>query len=170
VEKLVLRNNRLDSAAWFLTAAVFAVAGLLALAGLIVANLRDPKALWMGPSVQSPQAIYLCLQGLALVVLLAMAALTLFKGKKFFDRSIQLTIDTAGIHDHRGGGQEIAWSEVSGITDWALYSGTIATATQLKVETTAGPAVGIDILGLDQDPKAILKAAKKIRKQVMRGS
>jgi hypothetical protein len=38
------------------------------------------------------------------------------------------------------------------------------------VETTAGPTVGIDILGLDQDPKAILKAAKKIRKQVIRGS
>jgi hypothetical protein len=169
MEKLVLRNNRLDSAAWFLTAAVFALVGLLALAGLIVANVRDPKALWMGPSVQAPQLIYLFLQGLALVVLVAMTALAVFKGKKFFDRSVQLTIDATGIHDHRGSGQDIAWSEVTELTDWALYSGTIATAAQLKVATTEGQMVGVDILGLDQDPKTILKAAKRIMKQVARG-
>jgi hypothetical protein len=169
VEKLVLRNNRLDSAAWFLTAAVFAIVGLLALVGLIVANVRDPKALWMGPSVQYPQAIYLFLQGLALVVLVAMTALVVFKGKKFFDRSVQLTIDATGIHDNRGSGQAIAWSEVAELTDWALYSGSIATAAQLKVATTDGSTIGVDILGLDQDHKAIFKAAKKIMKQVARG-
>jgi hypothetical protein len=162
-------NNRLDSAAWFLTAAVFALVGLLALAGLIVANVRDPKALWMGPSAQYPQAIYLFVRALALVVLVAMTALAVFKGKKFFDRSVQLTIDATGIHDHRGSGQEIAWSEVAELTDWSLYSGTIATAAQLKVATTEGQTVGVDILGLDQDHKAILKAAKQIMKQAARG-
>jgi hypothetical protein len=47
-EELVLRNNRLGSVAWLLTAAVFAVVGLLALGGFIVANVRDPEGTLSG--------------------------------------------------------------------------------------------------------------------------
>jgi hypothetical protein len=169
MDKLVLRNSRLDSGTWFATASVFAIAGLLSLGGLVVMNVRDPKALWMGPSVKYPQAIYLVFDGLTLAWAVAMTGLAIFKGKKFFDRSIQLTVDAEGIHDHRGEGQEIAWHEVAELTDWVLYSGAIATAAQLKVLTKDGSTVGVDILGLDQDHKAILKAVKKIAKEAARG-
>ena len=57
MNKLVLRNDLLDSGAWFVTAAVVAVLGLACLCGLVVANVRDPKALWMGRSVKYPQGV-----------------------------------------------------------------------------------------------------------------
>jgi hypothetical protein len=169
MDRLVLRNSRLDSGTWFATAMVFALAGLLSFGGLVVMNVRDPQALWMGSSVKYPQIIYLVFDGLTLAWAVAMTGLAIFKGKKFFDRSAQLTVDTDGIHDHRGQGQEIAWHEVAELTDWVLYSGAIATAAQLKLLTKDGLEIGIDILGLDQDHKAILKAVKQIAKEAARG-
>lgn len=90
MSKLVLRNNRLDNTAWLATAAVFAVAGLAAFGGLVVANLRDPKARWMGPKVSSSRAIYLCFEVVTLLLALAMFALAIWRAKKVFDRSIQM--------------------------------------------------------------------------------
>jgi hypothetical protein len=124
----------------------------------------------MGPEVKYAQGIYLFLEGLALVGAVAMVGLAAFKGKKFFDRSIQLVIDDAGIHDYRAAGKEIAWPEVAELSEWSLYSGAIATAAQLKVVTKDGPTVGIDILGLDRDHKSIGKAAKKMMRKGGRGS
>jgi hypothetical protein len=170
MDKLVLKNSRLDSGAWFFTAAAFAVIGLLSLVGLIVANIRDPKALWMGPSVTHPQMIYIFLQGLALLCMAAMTGLAVYKGKKFFDRSIQLVIDNTGIHDHRAGGEDIAWSEITEVTEWALISGGIVTAAQLKVVTEDESTIGVDILGLDQDHKDIVKAARRMMKEAARGT
>ena len=68
---LILKNDRLDCGTWFVTAAVLGMLGLAALCGLIVANVRDPAALFMGPAVKSPQLVYLFLEGLALVWALA---------------------------------------------------------------------------------------------------
>jgi hypothetical protein len=156
---LVLRNDRLDSGTWFVTSAVFAVVGLACFCGLVVANVRDPKALWMGPAVSSPQVIYLVFDGFLLLISALMAWAALFKSKKFFDRSVQLTFDEAGIHDHRDG-RDIAWSQVVRISGRSLYSGAIATMARLEIAIKDGTTVGIDILGLDRDHKAILDAAE----------
>jgi hypothetical protein len=168
MNKLVLKNDRLDSATWFVTAGVFAIVGLGALAGLIVANIRDPKALWMGPSVKYPQVIYLVFDGFLTLVILAMAGLAIFKGKRFFDRSVQLIIDSEGIQDFRGKGRKLGWADITEIKDWAIYSGAIATAAQLKVTTKKGKTIGIDVLGLDQDHKAIFQAVKQMVKRAAR--
>ena len=75
MKQLLLRNSALHNGAWFFTSAVFAVGGLAAFCGLVVANLRDPKALWMGSSVSYPQAIYLFLDALAILVGLLIATI-----------------------------------------------------------------------------------------------
>ena len=165
MEKLVLRNDRVDSGTWFFTAAAFALAGLGCVCGLVVANVRDPKALWMGPDVKAPQAVYLFLEGLALVVTLAMAGLAVYKGRKFFDRSVQLVIDGTGVHDARANGRETLWSQVTEVKGWSLYSGSIATAAQLRLMMKNGSTVVVDILGLDLDHKSIANAAGAILEQ-----
>jgi hypothetical protein len=166
---LVLRNSRADCGTWLFAGGLLCVICLAALIGLIVANLRDPAARWMGSNVQSPQIVYLFLEGLAFVIALGMGALAFYKGKKFFDRSVQLTIDETGIHDHRKG-KRIAWSEVDGIDNRTMLSGGIVTMAQLEVRMEKGSTVAVDIMSLDQDHGAIFKAARKILKQATRQS
>jgi hypothetical protein len=164
MNKLVLKNDSADCGTWFFTASAFAAVGLLCFGGLIAANVYDPKALWMGPNVTAPQTIYFIFEGFMLLVALGMTCLAVLKGRQFFDSSDQLIIDETGIHDLRPDGDEILWSEVDGISDWALSSGGIITAAQLHVRTRDGETVAIDVLGLDQDHKAILQAARQFLK------
>jgi hypothetical protein len=170
MSELVLRNSRLDSGTWCATAAGFALAGLVGLGGLVLANVHDPAARWMGSNVLYPQTIYLIFDGVLLLLAAAMAWLAVVKARQFFDRSVRLLIDADGIHDRRPPTRhDLPWSQVAALSDWALASGGIVTAARLLVETRDGEKVGIDVLGLDQDPKAILKAAKKIMRQATRG-
>jgi hypothetical protein len=164
MKKLVLRNDRLDNATWLFTAGGMALAGLGALVGLIVMNVRDPKALWMGPKVLYPQTIYIVFDVVVLLLTLAMAGLAIYRGKKAFNRRAQLVIDTKGIHDRRARGRKIAWSEVAEISSSLLSEGGIATLAQLKIVTNYGETVAIDVLGLDKDLPTIVSAVKKIRK------
>jgi hypothetical protein len=59
---LTLRNDRSQRGVWLFTLLAFAVLGAAMLIGLAVMNVRDPKALWMGPQVKAPQAVYLFLE------------------------------------------------------------------------------------------------------------
>jgi len=47
-------------------------------AGLIVANVYDPAARWMGPDVQFPQIVYLFMEGLAFVIALGIGVLAVY--------------------------------------------------------------------------------------------
>jgi hypothetical protein len=114
--------------------------------------------------VKSPQLVYLFLQGLALVWALAMAGLAVYKGRKFFDRSVQLVLDESGIHDYRArrdraGSQELAWSKVDEVKGHFIYTNGIATSARLQVALKEGATIGVDILGLDHPPKVIIDAA-----------
>jgi hypothetical protein len=161
--KIVLRNARGDNLAWFFTGCAFVSAGLAGFCGLVIANMRDPSGRWLGPSVKSPQVIYLVLEGLTLIFVLAGVTVAIVRGKRAFDRSVQLTIDEAGIHDFRSAGQEIRWADVADIKPLTHYSGAIAVIAQLQVVTKSGDTLAIDVLGLDQDHKAILKQIQRIR-------
>jgi hypothetical protein len=164
MKKLVLRNDRLDNATWLFTAGGMAVAGLAALVGLVVMNVRDPKALWMGPKVLYPQTIYIVFDVVVFLLTLAMVGLAIYRGKRAFNRRVQLVIDTTGIHDRRPGGRKVPWSEVAEISSALMSQGGIATLAQLKVVTNYGETVAIDVLGLDKDLQTILSVVKKIRK------
>jgi hypothetical protein len=166
---LVLRNNRLDAGTWFVTALVFALGGVAALVGLIVMNINDPTAKWMGPAVKVPQTIYLIFDGFVLLITAGMMFLAFVKRKQMSDKSVQLTIDENGIHGLRTNDNDLAWDEVSRIKLMAMQSGGIATMARLVVNTSAGDEVGIDILGLDQDPQTIVAATQKIMKDAKRG-
>ena len=52
-------------------------------------------------------------------------------------------------------------ADVERIAGRFLLSGGIVTVARLELEMKRGPTVGIDIIGLDQDHDAIVKAAKK---------
>jgi hypothetical protein len=163
MKKLLLRNSLAHNGAWFLTAAAFAVAGLASFCGLVIANVRDPKAVWMGSSVQSPQLIYLFLDVLALLVGLGLGFLAIRFGKKLLDRSVQVSVDEAGIHDHRSEGEEVLWPEVTAVDVAAQHSPQGALiGTKLEVVTKAGRTVAVDVFNLDQDHKGILRAVKHI--------
>lgn len=162
MNELELRNNRLDSCAWVVASGALAILCLAALFGLIVANLRDPKAQFMGPEVKSPQLVYFFLEGLALVCMLLMIPLAFLKATKLLDRSVQITIDATGIHDHRGLPQTIAWSEVAKLSHQAFQTNGITTSAHLLITTATGEDVRLDILGLELDHEAIAPAAKEI--------
>jgi hypothetical protein len=164
MKKLELRNGLLHNGAWFVTALAFAVAGLGSFCGLMVANVRDPKALWMGPNVQYAQGIYVFLDALALLVGLALGFLAFHYGRKLLNRSAQLRVDEKGIRDLRPGGEKIPWSEVTAVGLAAQQSKGVLVGAKLEVVTKAGDTVAVDIFNLDMDPQRILKTVKEIRK------
>jgi hypothetical protein len=169
MKKLVLRNSRLHNGAWFFTAALFTVAGLGSFFGLVVANVYDPKALWMGSNVQYAQAIYVFLDVLALLIGLGMSYLAIRTGKKLLDRSVQVMVDETGIHDRRPDGEDIGWSEVAGVgvaTQHSPQGGLIG--ARLEVVMKTGGTADVDIFNLDMDPQRILKTVKQIRKTARR--
>jgi hypothetical protein len=71
-----------------------------------------------------------------------------------------ILIEDTGIHDHRKR-KEKTWSDVDSIDSRCLLSGGIITLAQLEVKTNSEPTIAVDISRLDQNHKAILKAAKK---------
>jgi hypothetical protein len=165
MKKSLLRDRLLHNGAWSFTAAAFAVGGIGSLCGLMVANVRDPKALWLGSNVSHPQAICLFLDAQTLLAGVALGWLAVRGDRKPLDRSLQLAVDEEGIHDWRPGGEEIPWSEVSAVEVSAqhLPQGML-TGAKLEVVRKAGGTVTIDLFNLDRDHKAILKAVKQIRK------
>lgn len=88
MKKIVLRNARGDNWAWFFTGCVFVIAGLAACGGLVIANVRDPSGRWLGPSVKSPQLIYLFLEGLTLIFVVAGATVAIMRGKRALSQAL----------------------------------------------------------------------------------
>lgn len=156
MNRLVLRNSRLHCGAAFAAGTVFAVVGLACLAALVVANVRDPKALWAGAHVKQPQAVYVVLDVLTLAWTSAMVAVAIINGKKLFDRTVQLTIDAAGIHDLRTG-RKIAWSRIAGVTSRVSYTRGVERGAALNVLTKEGRTITVDIFNLDRNHKLILE-------------
>ena len=162
-KKLVLRNDRQHHGAALLASCLFAVVGIACFCGLIAANIRDPKALWAGPEVKFPRAVYLFLEGLAFVWGLAMGAFAVFSARRFADRSIQLVIDETGLYDHRAKGQLIVWSQIADVKlAIQKQKGTVIVAA-LNLVMKNGSTQVIDVFGLDMDYNAILDLTTKMR-------
>ncbi|MEZ6031503.1 MAG: hypothetical protein R3C17_00240 [Planctomycetaceae bacterium] len=162
-QTLTLRNDRQHHGAAMLASGLFTIVGIACFAGLIAAGFRDPAALWAGPEVKSPRAVYLFLEGLALVWSLAMGAFAVFSCRKFMDRAIQLVIDENGLCDHRGDQPAILWSQVADVKVVTQKHKATVTAAALNLVMKNGPTKVIDVFGLDMDHKAILAHTTRMR-------
>ena len=86
MKKEVFRDPRREDRIWFVTAVVLATMGIALCCELLLANARDPGALWLGRPVKYPQTIYVVLEALTLVFSLVMIVVGIVRGKRAIER------------------------------------------------------------------------------------